>query len=170
MIKTLTPFRIGLAVVIFGGLIAVMWAAKHPYDIYREKPLPGIALTGLDGREFTSREWVGKPIAINIMASWCGPCREELPELAELGQHIPVYAIATQDSAERLKALFEKRGNPFRGVGIDSVGQMMFLLRVNGIPTTLFLDSSGRIAFVREGAMEKGEVEARLLPIIRQIH
>ncbi len=169
MNKKITPYRLTMAIVIFGGLILIMWFSDHPYEIYHKKPLPGIELTRLDGTEFSSADWMGKPIAINIMASWCGPCRQELPELEELNKHLPVYAIATQDSAERLEALFEKKGNPFRDVGIDNFGKIMMLLRVNGIPTTLFLDSQHRIAFVREGAMAKGEVKEKLMPVIEKI-
>jgi cytochrome c biogenesis protein CcmG, thiol:disulfide interchange protein DsbE len=125
-------------------------------------------LTDLEGKEFSSHDWADKgPIAINILASWCGPCRNELPLLEELNDHIPVYAIATQDDPEKLKALFEKRGNPFAAVGIDNAGQMMFTLRTNGIPTTLFLDGSHRLAFVKEGALTPGEVEEKLAEKIK---
>lgn len=170
MPKKPSRLQIFFALLIFGGLAALLWTAKHPYEIYHEKPLPAITLTDLEGKRFTTNRWVGRhPVVINLMASWCGPCRAELPELRELGKHIPVYAIAWQDRAPILEAVLKKSGNPFKEVGLDEQGQLMYILGVNGIPTTLFLDSEGRLAHVREGAMTKGEVAAKWVPFVKTL-
>lgn len=159
-----------LAVVIFGACIALVWLAKTPLELYREKPLPAFALRTLGGENITTADWqTGKPIVLNFFASWCSPCREEMPELALLNKEIPVYGIAMQDSPDQLTKMFEKTGNPFTAVGIDG-GAMAQHLEVYALPTTLVLDSLGQVSYVHQGPIAKGEAESKLIPLVKHLY
>lgn len=149
---------------------AMVWLAKHPFELYRERPLPNFTLAMLEGEPLQSDSWRdGKPYVINFFASWCGSCRQEMPEIAKLAQAIPVYGVAVQDSADKVKQLLEAKGNPFKAVVVDASGDMLRALELRGLPTTLVLDGRGQISFVQEGAIKPGEAEAKLIPLAKHV-
>lgn len=168
MIKRI--LKVAVTFVVFGGIVALVWLAQPPLRIYREKPLPNFPLTTLEGEAFASNDWrTGRPIVINFFASWCGPCRAEMPELAELAKHIPVYGVAVQDDPAKVKAMLEKDGNPFAAVGVDSHGVMSGHLEIRGLPTTLVLDGLGQISYVQEGPIQPGEVKSKLGALVEHV-
>ena len=109
----------------------------------------------LEGQKVT-QEFFGQYdlTMVNVWASWCGPCKGELPELAELYGKLPenvgFLSITVDDpqDVKEAKALLEENGCTFPCLdGQGSAGLMGgFLSRVMAIPTTLFLDSRGNEA------------------------
>jgi cytochrome c biogenesis protein CcmG/thiol:disulfide interchange protein DsbE len=89
----------------------------------------------------------GKPVVVNLWASWCGPCREEIPRLAQAARETPdvtFVGINTRDDPERASSFLADVDASYPqlvdldGIVLDSVG-------VRGLPVTLALDSGGRI-------------------------
>lgn len=154
----------------FGACIALIWMAQRPLQRYYEKPLPNFPLTTLEGKAFGTHDWRdGKPMVINLFASWCAPCRAEIPELQELSNYIPIYGVAVQDEPAQITKMLEKTGNPFTAVGLDSFGNFSSHLEIRGLPTTLVLDGRGQISYVQEGPIQPGETKEKLIPLVKHL-
>jgi len=151
--KKLRWWQIMLAVLLFGGLSLSVWMAEHPFALYQRQPMPALTLVTPEGKEFSTAEWRGAHI-INIFASWCGPCKKEIPELQLLAKELPIYGIAWQDSPEKLQPWLEDNKPPFTAVGLDNGMELMRKLRVGGVPITIVVAEDGRIAYVHEGAVD----------------
>ena len=160
--------RFILALVIFGGLIAAMWLAPKAEEIYARKPLPNIFLTGLGGKEMQTRWW-GGPSVINIFASWCSPCKQELPLLKKLSSQTHLYGIAWQDKPEDLQKWLAANGNPFRDIGLDNGATLMLALRLDGVPTTLLVDRFQRIVYVHKGLLTEEVVQKEFVPRLKKL-
>ena len=127
--------------------------AAEPTSASAEEPY-ALSFTAqtLDG-ETVTEEILGQYelTMVNVWASWCGPCRSELPALSELYGRLPEnvnFLSITVDDPGNLsdaKAILEENGCTFPCLdGQGSAGRMGgFLSRVMAIPTTLFLDSRG---------------------------
>lgn len=101
-----------------------------------------------------------RPIVINLMASWCGPCREEIPELsafAEANPGVLVLGVAVEDSYEDFKQ-FVTEVQPTYTVGFDE-GAMRESYPTLGLPATFFLDSDGVVVEVFNGILDQELLE-----------
>ena len=96
----------------------LLGVAGFLYQRYRIPPtiaLPAIALTDLHGQPASMTAFVGKPLFISFFATWCGPCRREMPELAAMHQllspyHLAIIAISDEPIAS-LQTLQAQIGN-----------------------------------------------------------
>lgn len=112
------------------------------------KAAPAISGPTLDGGSFTAS--AGKVLVLNIWASWCSPCRAEAPALQELSMKHPevqFLGVLTRDSLVAARAFVERFGIQYPSLVDDAIllkfhGQ----LTPNAIPTTLIIDTQGRIA------------------------
>ncbi len=172
MKKLLTPAKILMLAFIFGAAVALIWNSQSPLDIYRTQPLPEFALTALEGNTpLNTKEWNDyRPRVYNIFASWCGPCREEMPQIKKLGESIPVYGIAVQDNPKNLRKLLKKEGMPFRAVALDPQGAVGGKLGVFALPTTIIIDKYGHVAHVHQGGMTTDDLEQTILPLVQGLH
>jgi thiol-disulfide isomerase/thioredoxin len=112
------------------------------------KAAPAISGPTLDGGSFTAS--AGKVLVLNVWASWCSPCRAEAPALQELSINHPevqFLGVLTRDSLVAARAFVERFGIQYPSLVDDAIllkfhGQ----LTPNAIPTTLIIDTQGRIA------------------------
>ena len=112
------------------------------------KEAPAISGATLDGGSFTAS--AGKVLVLNVWASWCSPCRAEAPALQELSMKHPevqFLGVLTRDSLVAARAFVERFGIQYPSLVDDAIllkfhGQ----LTPNAIPTTLIIDTQGRIA------------------------
>jgi cytochrome c biogenesis protein CcmG, thiol:disulfide interchange protein DsbE len=99
----------------------------------------------------------GTPTVLNLWASWCGPCREELPlvqQLADLaGDRVRVLGVISQDGVPQAASFAEDAGVTLPGA-FDGRGDVAAALGLRGLPHTVFLAADGSVAFVRTGAVE----------------
>lgn len=113
-------------------------------------PTGPLSLAGTDpvtGASVRLADYAGTPIVLNFWASWCQPCRKELPALAELSRSHPeirVVGVNYQDSAASARALQEELGFDFPSIA-DTDGSLASTLGVIGMPTTFFLDTGHRV-------------------------
>lgn len=111
---------------------------------------PGVRLAGLRGT----------PTVVNLWASWCEPCRDELPLLADLsaaaGTSLRVLGIDVQDSPGSALSLLADTDVHYASVRDDDT-QTKAPLRWTGLPMTLFVDADGAITHVQRGTITSAE-------------
>lgn len=136
-------------------------------------PAPDFMLKTLDGNELNLSQFQGQPVMINFWASWCPPCRLEMPELVlayEIHQPegftILAINLTIQDSIPDVKAFVDEFNMTFP-VLLDETGEVtMVLYRLRGLPTSVFIGRDGQIKRVHIGAMTAEQIEAFIAEII----
>lgn len=125
------------------------------------------SLSDLNGEQRSLSEWQGKVVAINFWATWCPPCREEIPDFVELQQQyssegLQFIGIALQQAEEVRGFIDEFNVNYPSLVGGDDVIQVAKRLGngIGALPYTVIIDRSGMIAFTRRGPLSKSEAES----------
>jgi thiol-disulfide isomerase/thioredoxin len=121
-------------------------------------------LQGLSGKSAKLSDFRGKPLIINVWASWCGPCRQEMASLDRLarrygGRHFNVIGISTDDYSDRAKAFLQQANTVFPHF-IDNRLFMENMLGADRLPLTLLIDADGRVLHKVYGAREWDGAEA----------
>jgi len=132
-----------------------------------EVPVGGVLheapMQGLSGSSMLLSEFRGKPLIINVWASWCAPCREEMGSLDRLarrhGKHFNVIGISTDDYSDRAKAFLQKADTSFPHF-IDSKLFLENMLGADRLPLTLLIDAQGRVLHKVYGSREWDSPEA----------
>jgi thiol-disulfide isomerase/thioredoxin len=111
--------------------------------------LPDATLTGLNGPPRKLSAFRGRPLIINVWASWCGPCREEMASLERLAwrdgeQYFAIIGISTDDDADQAKSML-KNTNATISHFIDIGLQMENMLGASRLPLTVLVDADGRV-------------------------
>jgi peroxiredoxin len=112
-----------------------------------DKPAPDFSLVDLNGKTWTLSELKGQVVFVNFWATWCPPCREEMPSMQRLYSSLPkdkfkMLAILNKDKPEMAKIFAAKRGItiPILNDQDDNVGQKYGL---TGLPETFIIDKTG---------------------------
>jgi cytochrome c biogenesis protein CcmG/thiol:disulfide interchange protein DsbE len=107
----------------------------------------------------------GKPVVVNFFASWCVPCREELPALEQASQQaagsVAFVGVDVNDSRSKAVELLDATGVTFPA-GYDPDGAVATDYRLRGMPTTVFVDARGRVADVAHGRLSAADLDRRL--------
>lgn len=97
---------------------------------------------------------VGKPMLVNVFASWCAPCRVEHPKLLELkARGVNVVGVAYKDEPVATRAFLDEMGDPFALVLVDHEGRAGLDLGISGVPETFAVDAMGRITAKHSGPL-----------------
>ena len=129
------------------------------------QPLPQLSLPALDGNSVVLTSFVGKPTVVNLWATWCPPCRREMPLLQQAQVAHPeinfvfVNQGETQDQVVRY---LKGQGMALRNVLIDATRSTGAAFNEAAMPTTLFFDTQGRLASSRIGALSEATLAQRL--------
>ena len=107
----------------------------------------------------------GKPIILNVWASWCGPCREEHPHLMALASAgVIVFGLNYKDDADAARRFIGALGNPYSRIGADTRGQVSIDFGVYGVPETFVIDGSGSIVSRFAGPLDRAILQKAILP------
>ncbi|MGH8222717.1 MAG: TlpA family protein disulfide reductase [Woeseiaceae bacterium] len=112
--------------------------------------LPEIAFEDGAGRQRSLADFRGRHVLLNVWATWCAPCREEMPSLSRLqeklgGPEFEVLALSIDaGGAEAVKRFYSETGVAALAIYVDRSMKVNSALRVVGVPTTLLLDREGR--------------------------
>jgi peroxiredoxin len=136
------------------------------------RPAPEIELRALDGDRVRLADYRGRPVLLNFWASWCRPCRDELPEivrryreLSPAGLEVLAINLTDQEREEELHAFVAEQRLPFR-VLLDVRGKARRRYRLTGLPTTVFVDSRGTVTAVHTGPLSRRALDEGLATII----
>jgi peroxiredoxin len=114
----------------------------------KNKKAPNFYLKGLDGKKVELKSFKGKVVFLNFWATWCGPCREEMPSMDALYQQFKekdfVFLTISVDyeGEKAVKKFIEKYHYTFP-VLLDPRSETLDLYEVKGIPTTIIIDKQG---------------------------
>jgi cytochrome c biogenesis protein CcmG/thiol:disulfide interchange protein DsbE len=134
---------------------------------------PAFTLPDTSGRDVSLADLRGKVVALNFWATWCGPCQEEIPELARVySVHkdgcFEMLGVAEESGArDQVVAAARKLGVNYP-VLLDDEGKAGDAFRIPGYPRTFLIDVDGRIRKVFEGAVERDELERALAPLLAE--
>ncbi|WP_411851278.1 TlpA family protein disulfide reductase [Stenotrophomonas sp. LGBM10] len=152
-----------------GALAGVLcWAALSLGSGWLQRDriaLPTLALTALDGTPATLGGERAQPTVVNLWATWCGPCRREMPVLARAQQRHPElrFVFANQgETADDVQAFLKAEQLSLHNVLLDEPMQAATALHVQAYPTTLFFDRDGRLRDVHLGELSAAGLESKL--------
>src|SRR5688572_28927581 len=126
--------------------------------------VPAFSVTDLEGRTTSSADWRGKVVLLNFWATWCGPCRAEIPDLVALQQkyrdHLVIVGISEDEGPVDIVKRFatEQQMNYPVVMSTDAIRQIF--KGVVALPTTFVLDRDGRMVQKTIGLLSKTRTEA----------
>jgi thiol-disulfide isomerase/thioredoxin/outer membrane lipoprotein-sorting protein len=128
-------------------------------------PAPDFSLSNLEGKEVKLSQFKGKVVLLNFWASWCVPCRSEMPTIELLHREykdkgLIVLGIDDEES-QKQAAFLQKSGFSFTSL-VESKNQASNLYRIGGIPTTVLIDRQGKIKAYDQGTASYESLRASL--------
>jgi len=129
------------------------------------------AMTTLDGQEFKLSDLAGKVVILNVWATWCGPCRKEIPDFIQIqedykGRGVEVLGVTAEDernTAEAVKEFVKEYKINYRVVWVDQAGWGAYLLPTGAIPQTYIIGQDGRLLKKFRGYSPQVAVMARAI-------
>ena len=132
---------------------------------------PDFHLLNLDGQSISLSDLRGKAVLVNFWASWCSPCRAEMPFIQRLHEswsdnELVILAVNAGEEPSTVKEFVDSFGLSFM-ILLDTKGEVALDYNVRGIPVTFFIDKDGMIRDIKFGTFSsKAEIERRLSKII----
>lgn len=160
-----------LVILVALAALFIGWSLKRDPEIKPAalvgQPVPETVLPMLTGDEAgpgmvdLKTAGVGKPMLVNVFASWCAPCRVEHPKLMELkARGVAVVGVAWKDDPVATRAFLNELGDPFAMVLVDREGRAGLDLGITGAPETFAVDAMGKVVAKASGPLiEDAEVE-----------
>lgn len=163
---TLRGLLVGAAIVVFGvwvGLLALVepelpafQASGEPQELPVEGSFPSISTSEFERMLVGAR---GQPVVVNVWASWCAPCRTEMPLLQAAGQAFAgqavILGVASNDDPDEAMRFLEELGATYPNV-FDATGEIATALELTAYPTTYVFGADGTLrARVNGGISEQ---------------
>ena len=139
-----------------GILQAELPSPELSHELTRLEPpvtAPGFSLTDMDGEQHTLDDYRGKVIMLNLWATWCPPCRREIPSMESIFQDLKDkgFVVLAVNQFETPDHVFAYMGQlsvyPTFPVLFDRDSQVSELYGVKGLPTTLLINKQGQVAY-----------------------
>jgi cytochrome c biogenesis protein CcmG/thiol:disulfide interchange protein DsbE len=137
-------------------------------------PVPKMNVSALDGRALSTRALDGKVVLVDIWASYCDPCKEELPLLEELAARlrskgVAVLAVSVDEDRENAVGFIKAHGSSWTSLSFahDPGGQFAERLKLPKMPSSYIIDRAGIIRQVNSGyeRADVAKIEARLVEL-----
>jgi cytochrome c biogenesis protein CcmG, thiol:disulfide interchange protein DsbE len=160
-----------LAVCAVIGLLGFGLLSKGETKIALGEPVPDRALPvlGAPGKGSIA-DYRGRWVLVNLWASWCGPCRQEAPDLDSFARRyrkrgVSVLGINVQDNSDDALAFLRDYGVAYEQ--LRSVGdERSAAFGSTGVPENFLVDPRGRLAFIRRGPVDQRLLEQEVVPIV----
>jgi cytochrome c biogenesis protein CcmG, thiol:disulfide interchange protein DsbE len=176
MKRYLLPLGLFLALAVFLGF----GLGRNPHElpsplVGRAAPpfdLPRLAAdTGAGPARFAPADMQGKVWMLNVWASWCVSCRQEHPVLLDIAKSgvVPLVGLDYKDAVGDARAWLAQHGDPYLLSAVDASGRVGIDYGVYGVPETYVIDKRGTIRFKQVGPISAELLQARILPLIREL-
>ena len=134
---------------------------------------PDFSLNNFNGEEVSLRDFRGHPVMLNFWATWCGPCRFEMPFIQEIyedpdwtAKELVILAVNIGESRAEAEGFMKDNGLTFT-VLLDSSSSVAQAYNIRSIPTTLFIDKDGIIEHIDVGSFPSVHaIEEELLELV----
>ena len=142
----------------------------HPIPATDLPPLPGLERNGKPVPGLTNATFEGAVTLVNVWASWCVPCHDEVPYLEQLSKdkRIQLVGINYKDAPDNARRFLNRYGNPFVATGRDDAGRTSIDWGVYGVPETFLVGRDGRIAYKLVGPITADNLTRTLMPEIEK--
>jgi len=133
---------------------------------------PDFTLDTLDGAKFKLADHIGQPVVVNFWATWCLPCRAELPAFEEVyrnnrAQGLVVVGVDVAESPDEVARFVAEAGLTFP-IALDTSGETTELYRIQGMPTTFFVGRDGQIKdMVIGGPLTQAAIESKVAELMK---
>ena len=155
----------------FGLSLALVTVAATPADNGVGQPARAFTITTFGHEKVKLADLRGRVVVLNYWATWCGPCKHEMPMMDAVnrrfhGQGLEIYAVATEDSVP-----------PFQLRKVASLLSFPLATRLSGsgygtidgaVPTSYVIDRSGTLRYAKAGAFNLDSFQAVVLPLLRE--
>jgi cytochrome c biogenesis protein CcmG/thiol:disulfide interchange protein DsbE len=141
-------------------------------------PAPVIVMPELTGAQqsnkqipgFSAQTLKGKLSVVNVFASWCVPCRQEHPQIVEIGNdpRVQLVGLNHKDGNRNALSFLEELGNPYDVIGVDRNGRASIEWGVYGVPETFLVDEEGIIFYKHVGPISPAQLEKVIKPLLEQ--
>jgi len=172
-----------VAILILGTVWTFISRASNPSSPQASRPpspkegftAPDFTLDTLDGGKLTLSELRGHPVVLNLWASWCLPCRKEMPAIGEVyeryeneGLIVIGLNLTSQDSRSDVSAFVQELGLTFP-IALDADGSVRDRYQLLGLPTTYFIDQRGIIrSVVVGGPMSEATIQSKVEDLLQE--
>jgi peroxiredoxin len=170
---------IGAGLIVIGGAAAIFLAQRSPavlaapsgvVPLEVDFPAPDLALSDLQGQPVSLADYRGQVVLINNWATWCPPCRQEMPTLQAYfqdhqAQGFVLVAIDAGDPPEDVNEFVNRFGLTFP-VWLDPDSQALDEFRTNSLPSSYLVDRQGQVVRAWAGAIERGTLEKHITPLL----
>lgn len=156
------PFAISAAA---GAAVWVIGTLALTQDRAEPAGMPQVTLTRLDGSAVALSSLAGKPMVVNLWATWCPPCRREMPVLrdAQARHRDIVFVFANQgESADAVRGFLDAEHLALENVLLDPHMSLGTKTGSNAFPTTLFYDGKGVLVDRRLGELSAATLAQRI--------
>ena len=116
--------------------------------LHHSPPLPDLHLATLEEQPVSLLSYQGRPTVINLWATWCPPCRREMPVFEQAQAEFPevnIVMVNQGENAQQAQAFLESEGLILSDVLLDPFSQTMNAVGARALPTTLFFDAEGQL-------------------------
>lgn len=155
-----------LAVLIF-LLVGFQQNLCYPSDV----KMPPFTLVDLNGNKVSSSDFDGNVILLNFWATWCGPCKVEIPDLVKLhenykGKSFKVVSIALDSGSPQRIRQFAKKWKMNYPILIGDSNVIKAYGGIRGVPTTFIIDSNGYVKNMFLGPRSYKQLESEIVPLL----
>jgi thiol-disulfide isomerase/thioredoxin len=138
-------------------------------------PLFAASLRDSDNRPVAIADWRGQPLIVNFWARWCGPCREEIPELVALARAnqakgLKVVGIGLEDNSENVRDFIKAYEMDYFLLFAPVEGISLMRALGNGragLPFTLAIDRNGRVVMHKLGQISRADLEKAASAVLK---
>ena len=162
ILNRLPPLLLGMLLIATNGFAGPLEPPKgiRHYEI---GTAPGFTLADMDGETFKLESARGKWVFLHFWASWCGPCREEMPAIQQMTEKFDndQFVIVLVNTAEDEDTIFSFLGEIGMDMNslMDSDGLVTEKYKPRGLPTTILIDPEGKVQYQAIGGREWHKTE-----------
>jgi cytochrome c biogenesis protein CcmG, thiol:disulfide interchange protein DsbE len=163
---------IGVGLIIIAIISVVAASNPETTNGVTKTPVPALTLTDIQGNTVSLADYRGQWVLVNNWATWCPPCRAEMPELnayyeAHKNEGFVLIGISAGDTQAQIVDFANAFGIKFP-MWVDPQQQAMRTFQMSALPNSFVIDPQGNVEMVWTGAVTLADLEERVTPLLQQ--